>query len=217
MTPDDRLERYARLAVEVGLNVGEGQTVFVNALVDHAPLARAIARIAYENGARYVDVEYVDQHARHARMKHAPEETLEWSAPWTLEKVDYIAEHRGALIQISGDPEPELFADLNGARVGKTRMKLVAERYLDTMNKRLMNWTIVAYPNEGWARTVFGEPDVERLWNAVATATRLDEADPVEAWRLAHREARPAGEGARPSVASTPSASAGRAQTSRSD
>ena len=63
MTPDDRLERYARLAVEVGLNVGEGQTVFVNALVDHAPLARAIARIAYENGARYVDIEYVDQHA----------------------------------------------------------------------------------------------------------------------------------------------------------
>jgi aminopeptidase len=184
VTPDDRLERYARLAVEVGLNVGEGQTVFVNALVDHAPLARAIARIAYENGARFVDVEYVDQHARHARMKHALEETLEWSAPWTLEKVDYIAEHRAALIQISGDPEPELFADLDGARVGKTRMKLVAERYLDTMNKRLMNWTIVAYPNEGWARTVFGEPDVERLWNAVATATRLDEADPVEAWRL---------------------------------
>ena len=184
MTPDDRLDRYARLAVEVGLNVGEGQTVFVNALVDHAPLARAIARVAYENGARYVDVEYVDQHARHARMKHAPEETLEWSAPWTLEKVDYIAEHRAALIQISGDPEPELFADLNGARVGKTRMKQVAERYLDTMNKRLMNWTIVAYPNEGWARTVFGEPDVERLWDAIATATRLDEPDPVEAWRL---------------------------------
>ena len=28
----------------------------------------------------------------------------------------------------------------------------------------LCNWTIVAYPNEGWAETVFGEPDVERLW-----------------------------------------------------
>ena len=149
-------------------------------------------------------------------MKHAPEETLEWSAPWTLEKVDYIAEHRGALIQISGDPEPELFADFNGARVGKTRMKLVAERYLDTMNKRLMNWTIVAFPNEGWARTVFGEPDVERLWNAVSTATRLDEADPVEAWRRPveklERRAKALTE-----RASTPSASAGRAPTSRSD
>ena len=44
-------------------------------------------------------------------------------------------------------------------------------------------WTIVGYPNEGWAQMVFGEPDVERLWEAVAFATRLDEPDPVAAWR----------------------------------
>ncbi|HEU4481347.1 MAG TPA: aminopeptidase, partial [Actinomycetota bacterium] len=39
-----------------------------------------------------------------------------------------------------------------------------------------------AYPNEGWADAVFGEPDVERLWDAVARATRLYDADPVESW-----------------------------------
>ena len=44
-------------------------------------------------------------------------------------------------------------------------------------------WTIVGYPNAGWAQMVFGEPDVERLWEAVAFATRLDEPDPVAAWR----------------------------------
>jgi aminopeptidase len=62
-------------------------------------------------------------------------------------------------------------------------MKDNMQRYLEAVNKREVNWAIVAYPNEGWARTVFGEPDVERLWEAVATATRLDEDDPVEAWR----------------------------------
>jgi aminopeptidase len=30
---------------------------------------------------------------------------------------------------------------------------------------------------------MFGEPDVERLWEAVAFAVRLDEDDPVAAWR----------------------------------
>ncbi len=129
MTADERLERYARLAVEVGLNVGAGQTVFVNCLVEHAPLARAIARVAYEQGARYVDVEYVDPHVRHARIKDAPEDTLDWSAPWALARIEHIAEHHGALVQIAGDPEPELLADLDGARVGKTRMKELAERY----------------------------------------------------------------------------------------
>ena len=46
-----------------------------------------------------------------------------------------------------------------------------------------LRWTVVAAPNPGWAREIFGEPDVERLWEAVGTAMRLDEADPVAAWR----------------------------------
>jgi aminopeptidase len=48
---------------------------------------------------------------------------------------------------------------------------------------RTINWCGVAYPNEGWAKRVFGEPDVERLWQLVAHAVRLDEPDPVSAWR----------------------------------
>ena len=184
MTPDERLERYARLAVEVGSNVGEGQIVWVIALPEHAPLARAIARIAYEKGAKYVEVDYTDQQVRRARIELADEDTLGWTPPWVLTKIDHLAEQRGAMIQIVGDPEPELLADLDGTRVGKTRMKELAERYLKAANNRLINWAIVAYPNEGWATTVFGEPDVERLWDAVASTTRLDEPDPVEAWRV---------------------------------
>ena len=183
MSPEERLDRYARLAVEVGANVGEGQVLWLSALPEHAPLARAIARIAYERGARYVDVDYSDQHVRRARIQNANEDTLDWTPPWVLEKMAYLAGERGALIQIVGDPEPELLADLDGTRVGKTRMRELAERYVEVLNQRLLNWSIVAYPNEGWAETVFGEPDVERLWEAVGSAVRLDEPEPVDAWR----------------------------------
>jgi aminopeptidase len=183
VTPNERLERYARLAVEVGSNVGEGQVVWVAGLPEHAPLARAIARVAYEKGARFVEVEYADQHVRRARIELAPEDSLGWTPPWQLTKVDHVADERGALIQIVGDPEPELLADLDGTRVGKTRARELAERYVKATNQRLINWAIVAYPNEGWATSVFGEPDVERLWDAVVSATRLAEPDPVEAWR----------------------------------
>ena len=48
--------------------------------------------------------------------------------------------------------------------------------------------------SEGWAKQVFGEPDVERLWEKIAICMRLDEPDPVAAWqehpaRLAARTA----------------------------
>jgi aminopeptidase len=61
-------------------------------------------------------------------------------------------------------------------------MKEVAEASL-ALTDGLCNWTIIAYPNEGWATTVLGEPDVERLWDAVGQAVRLDQPDPVAAWR----------------------------------
>ena len=47
--------------------------------------------------------------------------------------------------------------------------------------------TIAAYPTEGQAQLMFGEADVERLWDAVGKAVRLDENDPVAAWK-AHTE-----------------------------
>jgi leucyl aminopeptidase (aminopeptidase T) len=70
---DERLERYAELAVRVGANVQAGQNVFVNSQIEHAPLARAITRAAYAAGARYVDVHYRDQHVRKAMIELGPD------------------------------------------------------------------------------------------------------------------------------------------------
>jgi aminopeptidase len=183
MTPDDRLQRYAELAVRVGVNVQPGQDVVVNCLVEHAEIARAIARAAYRAGAKHVVLNYGDLHLRRAAVELGPEEELGWSPPHLLEWMKRWAEERPALIALIGNPNPELLADLDPALVGKSdprelravSMKLVAEQRL--------NWLVVAAPNEGWATQVFGEPDLERLWAAVATATRLDEPDPVTAWR----------------------------------
>jgi aminopeptidase len=97
--------------------------------------------------------------------------------------IDHMVETRGATITITGEAEPELLADLDQRRAQRARPRLAVEKLLDAENRRLIQWTIVGYPNEGWARTVFGEPDVERLWEAVITATRLDEPDPVAAWQ----------------------------------
>jgi aminopeptidase len=183
VTPAERLDRYARLAVEVAVNLQPGQFLRISADPEHLPLVRAIGRVAYERGARYVEAHYRDAHLKRARVEHAPDDSLEWSPPWTVALIDHMVDTRGATIAITGDAEPELLADLDQRRAQRARPRLAVEKLLDAENRRLIQWTIVGYPNEGWARTVFGEPDVERLWEAVITATRLDEPDPVAAWR----------------------------------
>jgi aminopeptidase len=178
---DERLEKYAELTVRVGANVQEGQTVFVSTIVEHAPLTRALTRAAYRAGARYVDVRYLDEHVRHAMIGLGPDEALTYSPDWLK---TYARSFEGnARIGTTGDPEPELMADLDGERVGRARMTEVVEITRDLLLGRSVNWTGVAYPNAGWATKIFGEPDVERLWDAVAFCTRLDDPDPVKAWR----------------------------------
>jgi aminopeptidase len=178
-----RLDSYAELIVRVGANVQPGQTVYVTALVEHAPLARAIGRAGYAAGARFVDVRYADNHLRRSFIEHASEEDLTESPSWLMARTEALAD-RGALIMIAGDPEPELLADLDQTRVGRARPVEAMKRQLRAQNERAVNWTIAAFPTEGQAKQVFGEPDLERLWEAVAHSVRLDEPDPVESWRL---------------------------------
>ena len=178
----ERIDRYADLIVRVGANVQQGQTLFVTALVEHAPLARALARAGYRAGARLVDVRYADNHLRRAFIESAPEDELTESPPWLLARAEAIAAG-GALIMIGGDPEPELLADLDQARVGKARPVDAMQVQLRAQNERKVNWSIAAFPTEGQAQQVFGEPDVERLWEAVAHSVRLDDGDPVQAWQ----------------------------------
>jgi aminopeptidase len=178
---DRRLERYAELAVRVGANVQKGQTLFVNGLVEHAPLLRAFARAGYAAGARYVDVQYADQHIRKAMIGIGPDDALQYTPDWQKERA--AAMEGNASLGTTGDPEPDLLSDLPGERVGRARMKELIETIMPLYQARTLNWSGCAYPNAGWATKVFGEPDVERLWDAVGVAIRLDDPDPVAAWR----------------------------------
>jgi aminopeptidase len=184
MAEENLLKRYADLVVRVGANVGEGQDVAIFGYVEHAPFVRALATAAYEAGARYVAPLYGDQHVKRELIIHGSDDVLEWSPPWELERLEHFARVGGATISIAGDPNPDLFADLDGVRVGKARPKELGERSLHiTFEEKSINWTIAAYPNDRWAMKVFGAPDVDRLWQEVARAVRLDEPDPVGAWR----------------------------------
>jgi aminopeptidase len=182
MDRDQLVERYADLAVRAGCNLQSGQRLLVQTVVEHASFARAVTRAAYAAGARHVEVSYDDQHVRKAMIEHAPDDVLTWTPPHLLQQARGLAEDRAASIWIVGDPEPELFTDLDPARVGKARMLELREESTKQVNERSVAWAIVACPNEGWAEAVFGEPDVDRLWDAVARATRLYEDDPVAAW-----------------------------------
>jgi len=183
MTTDELLQGYARLAVEIGVNLQPGQDLQINCYPEHLELARAVADAAYRVGARWVDLNVTDPRVRRSLIEHGPEEQLEWTPPWLLTRLEDVAERQGAVLLLVGDAEPDLFSTLDQPRVAKARMKDLRTRQLQLVATGKLSWAIIGSPNAGWAEAVLGEPDVDRLWEAVGTTVRLDEADPVAAWR----------------------------------
>jgi aminopeptidase len=182
VTDNDRLERFADLAVRVGANVQPGSGVLLSADIAHLEIARAVVERAYVAGAAWVEVLWSDGPIRHSRLTHASVETLTRPRPWVIERTKEWAAERGVAIRLTGDPDPHLFDDVDPAKAAAVPVEEMMAMREALLGQRL-RWTVVAAPNPGWAREVFGEPDVERLWDAVATAMRLDEADPVASWR----------------------------------
>lgn len=159
-----------------------GQDVLVQALdLSHAPLVRRIADEAYGAGAHYVSALYWDPHVKRSRLLHAPADSLPFVPDWFNRTITEAVERQAAAITITGDPDLDLFADVDPARLGLDPMPLVPA-VIELVTSRRVNWTVVPYPTEGWARRLFGEPDLARLWEVLQPILRLDADDAIAAW-----------------------------------
>ena len=171
-------------------NVQFGQRVVVRCAIEHAAVARAVATQAYRAGASHVSINYLDPVLQRAAVDHAPENSLGLSLPHHLEGVRAWREDRPAIIALSGNPHPRLMEGADPKRLAASVPLDLVREIMSMIGADHVAWTVAGAPNPAWAESIFGIPDVDRLWRAIAVATRLDERDPVDAWR-AHL-ARPA-------------------------
>ena len=183
---DAMLERLADLVVGFGANVQEDQIVSVSCEPGKEDLTRAIAASAYRRGAKFVDVAWFDPWVKRARVAHAREETLDFVPDWYGERILALGDQRAARIGLSGPSAPGLLEDLDPVRSGKDRLPAVKESG-QVVNDRTTNWSIIPCPSPAWATLVFPDLDpgeaLAKLEGHVVHVLRLDEPDPIAAWR----------------------------------
>ncbi len=184
---EERLDRLAMVALRVGVGFEHDDRLRLVGPLEAADLMRRITVQAYELGAAYVDVRYVDPHLSLARARYAREETLDGFPTEQADLAFTVAERGDASITVSGK-DPDALASADPARVG--RMNRAANRALratsDLAMASHMPWTIVPFAVPAWARKVFPDASAAeaqaRLWDAIFAATRVDADDPVVAW-----------------------------------
>lgn len=182
------LEKYAALAVKVGVNVQQGQTVVVMAPITAAPLVRLIASKAYEAGAKNVHVEYNDEELSLIKYKQAPDEAFSEYPMFRAKAWEDFVEQGAAFITIYS-PNPDLLNDVDPNRVAAASK--AASTALSGYRSSLMNhtnaWSLLSYATPGWAAKVFPdsspEDAVQKLWERIIDATRIGLEDPIGAWK----------------------------------
>src|SRR5690348_12334349 len=117
----------AELIVRFGANVQPGQIVALRSEPGKEELTRAIAEVAYEAGAKFVDLMVFDVYLKRARALHANPDTLGFVPPWYGEQVLALGDQRAARIALSGPVAPNAMADIDPVLIGRDRLPSVAE------------------------------------------------------------------------------------------
>ncbi len=194
MSFDDKINAYAELVVKVGLNLQQGQRLLIRgplvygAPFSAAPLIRAIARTAYQAGARLVDVIWGDEQMELIRFNYAPKDSFtefsEWKASGPIEHV----KNGDAVISVNG-MDPDLLKGQDPDKVTdytNTSWKKL-DPFLKIAGRHEINWLVIAVPTQGWADKVFPrekpEARVDLLWETIFNLCRLDQPDPLAAWQ----------------------------------
>jgi aminopeptidase len=133
--------------------------------------SRAVAEVAYAGGARFVSVLYWDQHVKHSRLIHAPDETLGLLPDWWEAMVAESVKRRSALIIVWGDPHRALLDDVPSERVASDHMPLTPSLF-QALSRGEISWTFIPGPLPGLATAMLGAPDVERLWQLLTPMLR---------------------------------------------
>lgn len=181
-------DKYAELAVKVGVNIQPSQTLLIFADVDSAAFTRKVVTHAYKAGARHVYVDWSDHDVTLTKYLLAPDEAFAEFPSWKAQQYTQLA-HEGCALLAIRSPYPDMLTGVDPNRIATSR-KVAAEatkEFTDYQMQRKMRWSVVAIPTESWAEKVFPNVDVsvaiEKLWNMIFKIIRVDQPDPVTAWK----------------------------------
>ncbi|HSQ33294.1 MAG TPA: aminopeptidase, partial [Peptostreptococcaceae bacterium] len=116
MDLEKNLEKYAELAVKVGVNVQPMQTLVINAPIETATFVRKIAKKAYECGAKNVHIEWADEECTLIKYLNAPDEAFNEYPIWLAKGYEDMAEEGAAFLSIYAQNQ-DLLKDVDPQRV----------------------------------------------------------------------------------------------------
>jgi aminopeptidase len=188
LTSEEKLDRLAEVAVQIGLGLRAGQELIMSAPIEALPLVRRITEHAYKAGALLVTTFYSDDPSVLARFEYAQDASFDYAPTWLQDGIASGFRSGAARLAIAG-ANPALLAKQDPAKVARANVAAskAGKPAMELITRHEINWTIVAFATPEWAKLVFpDEPEhiaIAKLWEAIFVASRIAVDDPVREWR----------------------------------
>ncbi|MBB6482397.1 aminopeptidase [Spirochaeta isovalerica] len=182
----DKLQEYADVILTSGVNLKKGQKLNIACSYGSYGFARLLGERAYDQGAGFVNIEIRDNYLARARAANQEGAQLEYFPLFSQVQSAQCVSEEWAYISIDNTDESHVLKDADADKIQtmtKTSRK-GRDILLTSLMKDKIPWNIVAFPNETWAKEVLGDDaTAEELWKVLKPILRLDQNDPVAAWR----------------------------------
>ena len=181
-----RLEKYAKLIVECGLNVQKGQEVRIQCELDQPEFVAMVVEQCYKRGAAKVTVKWSympvsKMHFIYRSLETLSEVTEVEKAEWQ-ERIDKLT----CLLWLDSD-DPDGLDGTDNEKISKSNMAKypIIKPYREALENKYQ-WCIASVPGKDWAKKIFpdlpADEAIEKLWEAILYTSRVDD-DPVAAWK----------------------------------
>ncbi len=186
---NNMLSEYARLLVEVGLNVQKGQYVLINSPISCADFTRRCVDAAYAAGACDVLVNWGDDYVSRQHWLNADDSVFDNVFSWDVDKNLGYAKLGAARLSISAS-DPENLKGVDPSRMERASKASgeANKEFHEMMMTSAFPWCVASIPVPSWAKKVFPElPEdeaMEKLWESIFSAVRITpQGGAVERWR----------------------------------
>lgn len=187
MTTDPQLyTAYAEVILRTGVNLRQGQSLMIRADPASRNFARTLAGIAWDMGAKWVEVRYEDSVLDRIRVDRSRPEHLDFVPDFIVSRSREIISDGWASIAVRGPEFPDVLEGVDPSPLGRVRKALsrAGKEFQTAIAANRIPWNVCIYPTEGWAAKVLGDDEdwEERIWEVLGPVLRLDRDDPASAW-----------------------------------
>lgn len=184
---DTLLDKYAKLAIHIGINVQENQILVISSPIECADFTRKLVEEAYKKGAKEVVVQWNDELTGKLKYDYSPLEVFESVPDWVRDSRLSYAKKGASFLSISAS-DPELLKNVDATKIAASRKasSIAMREFSELLMSNQNCWSIVSIPTVGWAKKVFPNVSeteaVDMLWEQIFNIVRVNTEDPVKSW-----------------------------------